>query len=235
MLRFFRFLPIFFAAIAVSVPAFGLEQSTQSYTDLNIVGNFKANERLKWLLYTEGVWNIDNPNNNQFFDQAIFRGGLGYQLTPDLTFWGAYSFVTNNPEGENTYENRVHEQLTWVMGQLSDVTFISNSRVEQRFYSESSEVGYRYRQTLQAVLPPMTEYQLVPVIYDEVYINLNNPDWVGSSTLSENDIFVGVEIPTSKDTAFTVGYTNQYLFNAGGEDGMNHVVYFIFDIGGLSI
>ena len=209
----------------------GIEQTTQSYTDLNIVGDFEQNERLKWLLYTEGVWNIDNPNNSNVFDNAMFRGGLGYAIAPNLTFWAAYSFIVDNPESSNNeYENRLHEQLTWVIGDLADITFVSSSRIEQRLYSESSEVALRYRQTLQAVFPSFSQYNLTPVVFDEVYIPINHPNWVDSSTISENDIFAGIEIPTSEDTAFTVGYMNQYNFDAGGENSMNHIIYFIFDI-----
>lgn len=66
------------------------------------------------------------------------------------------------------------------------------------------------------------------VLADEIFLQLNQPDWVPDRVFSQNRAAIGVEIPVNQSVSYEMGYLNQ--FNVGSPDQMSHVVYFTVNV-----
>lgn len=65
---------------------------------------------------------------------------------------------------------------------------------------------------------------------DQLFINLNHPDWVNTKTIDQNRLLAGINIQASPSTTFIVSYLNQRLTNQPNKQ-INNATYFglVFD------
>lgn len=206
--------------------------------------NFMAWTDFAWQNFTKsGIDYTFNASlrfidNTPTFNQGVFRAGMGYSFSNDLAAWMGYTFVPTQNVGTNffTKEQRSWQQLSWNAITKKSVTVVSDTRLEQRYLSNSSGVGWRLRQRITFDFVPVLHFLPIaatPVIYDEVLLNLSHPQWVGSSTLGQNRFFIGFADRIKKIFVFQLGYLNQYVVasSAGTPNTDNHILSlsFVFD------
>ena len=189
-----------------------------------------------WLsIYNQGrlpaenwYWSVDlQPRwreEGHHFDTLILRPAVFYKATPKTSLWLGYDTINNHPASNATFqENRLWEQWMHQFEPLSDVTFTLRSRFEQRDRENHSDVAHRFRQMVRATTASNLHPQLSWVIWDELFINLNENDWINHKGIDQNRIFLGTNWKFSEFSNLEVGYLNQFI-NSKTIDRENHIL-----------
>lgn len=162
-------------------------------------------------------------SRSQCFDEANLYVGVGYPLTPRMTFWiGNFFNTMNRVEDGNIHQYRIWEQLSWNVVDSPFIKIESRTRLEQRKLEYQTDWALRLREKLTFSFPLTSHYSFI--IYDEFFLNANNPYWVYHSLLNQNRAFAGFSIPLAKSAQLETGYLNQYV--VGNTEQLNHVLCF---------
>lgn len=163
-------------------------------------------------------------NKYKFHSAFLFVGG-GIQTQPNLIFWLMNSWTHTkrlNGSEENLYTLR--EQVNWDFFRNSTLSATSLTRVEERKNTVESTWLARFRENITLRLPFKHWENHSLVLFDEVFINLNHPNWINSNALIEqNRLFIGIGTQFSKAISLDAGYMNQALFK--NTDEVNNVLY----------
>jgi len=197
----------------------------QTWGSVTAIGNFDVlNPKLKNFKYwLEGQGRFGNDTST--FSQGILRTGLGFDLNKNTSIWLGYAWIpTDEPFTKNSFdENRIWQQLLWNK-KYAFASVMSRSRLEQRFVPTGSDVGWRVRQMFKASIPLSFAPSFSLVASEEIFINLNNTNWGANDGFDQNRIFAGIGFNFDKNTKTEIGYMNQYIHKATGQDQMNHLL-----------
>ena len=160
------------------------------------------------------------------FNQSIVRPGIGLSLSKHSAIWAGYGWIRTSPlSGADFDEDRVWQQWTWSKS-CAPITFALRSRLEQRFLETGDDTGWRFRQLFrtQCALPNCP--QLTLVIWDELFIHLNDTDWGAESGFDQNRFFIGFGLRRDPCNRWRteIGYLNQSANVTGGNDRSNHIL-----------
>ena len=104
--------------------------------------------------------------------------------------------------------------------------FTGRLRLEERFNSGGSEIGFRLRPRL-GYDRPFGSHGLHLFATSEHFLNLNTTAWGARGGYERMRNAVGVAIPLGQGLRGEAGYLNQYRFGRnGGRDQMDHVLTF---------
>lgn len=162
-----------------------------------------------------------NFTDNQY-QSTQSEAGLAYKPTTNLSLWLGYTNLIHN--ADETQQHRIWEQALWNITNNNSIRLTSRTRLEERTDIHESQWSTRLRQRLQFAFPKKILNTYTPIIYDELFFNLNNPTWVNNQLLDQNRIFIGLGIPLWKKINVQVGYLNQYQIR-NPENKMNHILY----------
>jgi uncharacterized protein DUF2490 len=176
-------------------------------------------------LWMEGQGRFGDDTSR--FSQGILRLGLGYSVLDNLSFWLGYGWIPNDPvgPGEAFDEHRIWQQMLWTE-KLADGNFMSRSRLEQRFDERGDDVGWRFRQFFKYYQPLSFSPKMSWVIWDEVFIDINTPDWKIDNGFDQNRAFAGLGYQLDKNIRTEFGYINQFIRRPAARDAMNHILSF---------
>ena len=173
-------------------------------------------------------YTFDSPNrfgdNARRFSQGVWRGGIGYTLTPQWSVWVGYGYsdtdvpYTRTPFGEH----RPFQQVTWT-GQQGKFSLNFRHRLEQRLPDTGRDTGLRTRHQLRALHPVAGEPHLSLVFANEIFFNLNATDYGARRGLDQNRAFGGLGWKWSEIVRTETGYLNHYTRRPGRDGRMNHV------------
>jgi len=215
---------LFFLLAVFFVPnclAASTEQSTKLWTSVQKKG-YISRDKWGYLVQLHVRFGDDSPS----FDSGIARLGLGYHSSKTLSFWVGYDFLSKQDVGTIKFseEQRCWQQLSWEIPTLAPSQLIYRARLEERESTKGSGVAFRLRQkiTLKKGNSRMGG-TVVPFVADEIFFNLNHPEWISSKTVDQNRLFVGLDIPLGKGRTLKIGYINQFEFR--DVNRMNHIIY----------
>lgn len=159
------------------------------------------------------------------FPQAnneLLRPAIAYNVTDKLSLWLGYDLFLGiiNP---SFLAHGVWEQAEYILIRNSSMDIVSRSRFAQLFHPVATGVSMRFRERFLFKFKKLTFNSVTPVVFNEAFINTNHPDWVSKKTLSQNRLFVGVQLPIFAHTTLRVGYLNQQFFD--DKTVVNHVMY----------
>ena len=106
---------------------------------------------------------------------------------------------------------------------LAGVTLTSRTRLEQRRREDFQDLGHRVRQMVRATTPSTWHPQLSWVVFDELFINLNQTEWGVRRGIDQNRLFLGMNWKFSDFSNVDVGYLNHFV-NTRTLDRENHVL-----------
>lgn len=224
-MSFFRFDHIFLSRIVCIVAICGAAQA---------MADTEEDGRYWFSIYTQGklpaenfYWSMDTHprwrDEGQHFDQLILRPSVFYKLSPKASVWLGYDTVITDPPGQSSQrENRLWEQFQYQFDALSEVTFTSRTRMEQRRREDFQDVGHRLRQMVRATTPSQLHAQLSWVAFDELFINLNQTEWGARRGIDQNRLFIGANWKLSDFSNVETGYLHQFI-HARVVDRENHV------------
>lgn len=200
---------IFFLFILSYANIFAAENAT--WNEVNLF--YRSKSPWFYALTLEGRTDFDTSSDNQY----IVVPALGYILSQRHELGaGDQFFLTNH--------GHLNEQILWLQDQY-DLIHRTNrilairSRFDQRFSQDNSEIAYRLRERLNYTWNNAIADKYSPVVYDEIFLNLNHPSWVSNKTLSQNRAFAGILLPINLKSAFLVGYLNRADYDP---DEANH-------------
>ena len=161
------------------------------------------------------------------FNQSIFRPGIGYQLNANTNIWIGYAWINSLPaSGAPVFdENRLWQQSLWSK-QVGQQTLFSRSRLEQRFVETGSDTGWRFRQFGKMDRPFHAESPNSFVVWDEIFLDLNETDWGQQGTLSQNRLFIGLgrKLNGPNKPKIEIGYLNQFIRRKAAGDRFHHIL-----------
>ncbi|MFM1977702.1 MAG: hypothetical protein RLZZ151_217 [Pseudomonadota bacterium] len=177
-------------------------------------------ENFYWSLDIHPRWREEGRN----FDTLILRPSLIYKITPKTSIWTGYDTINNHPAGQSSFqENRLWEQVMHQFEQFGALTLTVRTRFEQRDREDYSDIAHRLRQMVRATTPSSLHQQLSWVIWDELFINLNQTDWGVMRGTDQNRLFLGANWKFDELSNLEVGYINQYV-NGKTIDRENHII-----------
>lgn len=172
-------------------------------------------------------WFEVNPrfgDNISEIDQLLIRPAIGYQLTPSLSIWQGYAWITNyQPRFRD--EHRLYQQVSYRRS-FSSFRIFSRTRLEERFLQDAGGAAIRARQMLRADFPFDKDQIWGAVIYDELFVNLNTVRSGPEGGFDQNRFFVGIHRKVNDHLSFDFGYQNQTINTRGPNlaDRMNHII-----------
>ncbi len=212
-----------FGWLAAMFTAFAATPAAAQDEDFNIwAGQFvfvDLDEEGEW--YVRGEAQERFTNDADRLGQLLLRSFVGYRINDKVNVGGGYAYILTDPVGPvEINEHRIYQELNVTLldnGQGFKVT--SRNRLEQRFFEESDQTGWRYRNQVQLRAPISENNSLV--LYTEPFIGLNDSQF-NNGGLAVWRNFAGVSFPVAEGISFTPGYLNQYVFR-DGEDAMQHI------------
>lgn len=158
-------------------------------------------------------------------DQAILRGAIGWKLSPSVSLYQGYAHVAVPIEnGRDIHEHRTFQQLNWTLAAHKGTELTSRSRMEQRWRSNGSDVGWRLREMLRLETPFGSETAPIrALVYGEAFVALNDTDWGARGGFDQMRSFVGTEVRVAGATTLEIGYLNQAINQTRGRTRINHV------------
>lgn len=204
------------AALLAPTPALATEE------DFNIWGGqfvfVDLDEDGDW--YVRGEAQERFTNDADRLGQLLLRSFVGYRISDNIDFGGGYAYILTDPVGPvEVNEHRIYQEVNVALYNANGVKVTSRNRLEQRFYEESDQTGWRYRNLVQATVSISENNNLV--LYTEPFIGLNDVQFNREGVANWRN-FIGVSVPLGENFTLTPGYLNQYVVR-DGEDRMDHI------------
>ncbi len=215
LLSLFLFISLLLSALQVQADT---EEDGRYWFSVYAQGKLPA-DKFNWSMDIHPRWRQEGRE----FDQLILRPAVFYQMNPKTTVWLGYDTIINHPNHQSTQqENRLWQQLTYRFDPVADITFTSRTRLEQRRRENFSDMGHRLRQMVRATML-FAHPQLSLVVWDELFVNLNETDWRAYRGIDQNRLFVGANWKFNDVSNIEMGYINQFV-NTKTVDLENHIL-----------
>lgn len=186
------------------------EIESKLWANIQLSGPLSADKT--WHYYLEPQLRfVDDPYK---FNQANLYAGVYKTVTSSTSLWvGVMRRFEIKSDGDVFLENRLWEQMVVDLYRRDRLKVVSRSRFEQRKNVDSAVIANRFREkfTLQLPIPNRSGYFIE--LADEVFLQLNQPEWVTQRVFSENRASIGLEVPINKIARYEVGYLNQYQYS----------------------
>ena len=210
--------------ILLLLPALGhaeTKENTKSWNMAIITGPLSADKRIKYYLQPQ----INFIDDKYKIHNVLGYVGLGYQLDTYKIAWLMNGYSWGKTASGNIHRiDIIRQQLNWNMSEAGLQHVSSITRLEERKDLGQPMWNVRLRQQIQLRLPFESWPGHAFVTYDEIFINLNHPAWIHSSTFVEqNRIFIGIGTTLSTEAELDIGYINQYQFR-NPHDEMSNVL-----------
>lgn len=200
-------------------PAWSLEEHTKLWSTATILGSFQNDSRWKYYLEPQ----LRFIDDSYKFNQAILVAGAGYQTTSDVILLGGFGwYLTKNLSGDILHEYRLWQQISWLIPSAPTYSLINRTRLEERKLADHPGIAYRFRERLFARIPFKRWPTHSLALYDEIFLNLNQPNWVIPHFFEQNRAFIGIGTELTKTVIFDIGYLNQYLMSSPRQ--MNNIL-----------
>lgn len=198
--------------------AYAIQSYVKSWGFAVVTGSVKQNSNVKYYLQSD----LRFISTRYVFNQFLLLGGLGYVLSPKVTLFGGLGRIEDkNTQGELIKENRLWLQFNWLIYQSTSYSLNSRSRWEANKNLDQPQIAYRLRQRFWLRIPIANWDSHSFSCYDEIFLNLNHPDWVSPFVFAQNRAFIGIGTQLTRSTIIDVGYLNQYLHSH--QNQINHV------------
>lgn len=158
-------------------------------------------------------------------DQLLLRGAVGVKLSPSVTLYQGYAHVVTPVDGGRDFnEERSFQQLNVALGKPFGGELSSRTRLEQRWRSNGSDMGWRLREMIRYEHPLKDGSDAVnALVYAEGFVAFNDTDWGARAGFDQLRSFVGAEVGLPGASTLELGYLNQTIDQTLGRTRMNHV------------
>ena len=210
-------------------PSNSLIQHEGIWPTFNKQGNL--NDKWAYLLHHQARF----LNESHAVKTVLLEDSIGYSLNKDQRVWFGYFFSGNNFGNHSFNEQRIWEQFYWKV-KTNDSHYGFRTRLEQIEFSNRAQNLIMFRQMFAKEF--LTRYQgtINPLIFDEVFVRLNHPDYATQRAFSQNRVFLGFNVYANKNSTWRIGYLNQYETKTPHtQPVMNHILVIAYTFGDASI
>jgi hypothetical protein len=181
------------------------------WTDVHF--RFYENFQPYWILLRPGIsWRVGPP---------VYLT-LGYAWTPS---WARPNHPQDN-ELDFTDEHRAWEQIMWSpVDEKTGFGATLRGRLEQRMRPQiHRDTGLRLRVMVRGQVPLSKRVPLMFIVWDEIFVGLNDAQWGQRRGYDQNRAFAGVGWQIRPTIVrLEVGYQNQWIVRRGA-DAFNHIL-----------
>jgi len=202
--------------------ASSLDHGGQSWSGIESVGTIK-NSDFQYIALLQLRLAFDSP----VFDTGVIRIGLGYPIAKSLNLWFGYDLLPTQNANTRKFsaEERPWQQFLWEMPVKRPGLVMFRCRLEERMNSKEPGLALRLRQRISLQMRNNKIGDIAtPIVSDEIFFNLNHPDWVGHRAINQNRLYAGFDISLSQHRVLQVGYLNQAEFRMNA-NSMSHIVF----------
>ncbi len=182
-------------------------------------GTFKFNDNVGWWLEGQTRWRDVGETYHQF----LVRPALGYWFDDSSAAWVgyAYSRVFNDDGPRGEHRSWIGYNFYWPG--IKPLSVILRTRLEQRWFDRSNEVGHRIRQLVRVSHPIAGLRNVDWVLRNETFFYLNNTDFGALQGYEDNRAFIGIAIHRHDKSRMEFGYMNK--FGRGRpNDTIDHII-----------
>jgi len=169
----------------------------------------------RWDYYLEVQPRIDLEDQER--TRILLRPAVIFNLDADQSLWAG---VLDLRDAEFDHQ----EFRTWEQYQRNDkiegVILLNRTRFEERIKSGESNIGLRLRHMLRAQIPFSEHKNWSVVVFDEIFLGLNQNASQAVQGFDQNRLFGGFRVDLRPDTRLEFGYMNQITGNR-----MNHIPF----------
>lgn len=208
-------LALLFAILAS--PALAQDQDEQLWIKLGT--SVKLAKNLEFELET----NQRLSNDRDGLYESQYLAAISFEMVNGVTLTGGLNRIVERRDGETTAtEWRPRQQISFPIAKIGPGDLAGRVRLEQRFRSNSNDVGHRVRPEISYSLPLRKSLDLE--FAHESYFNLNSTDFGQESGHDRIRNSAALSFPIAKSLKAEVGYMNQYRFNGNDRDLMEHAL-----------
>ncbi len=195
------------------------EEDGRYWLNISLLGNLPAND-WNWTLDLRPRWRDEGRN----FDQLVVAGYVNKKLSNQLSLGLGIDHVVTHPASRESFqENRVAAQMHYKFDDILGLKLQSRTRFEFRAREGFDDTAYRLREQMRISYPLAFNPKLSLLVFDELFLNLNDTDWNVRRGIDQNRVFVGVAYQVDSHTGVEFGYLNQYV-NTRTVDRENHIL-----------
>ncbi|MEQ8205883.1 MAG: DUF2490 domain-containing protein [Woeseia sp.] len=213
-------------AIATSTPAVAADEANGVRIIFAASNNIRRNGTpTRWRYGVDApLGHYERGSGTDFYG---LRPSLGYDLKSNMTVWAGFGYFVSEPKGgSRRHERRWWQQFNWTAKHWDWGTLVLRTRLEERDFENTRDVGVRFRQQLLLAMPlPSKTATLIASV--EHHSNLRDTDWGASSGFEQFRSYLGLRLPVHNKLMIEVGYMNQ-LIDRHSEDAMNHIAMLQF-------
>jgi hypothetical protein len=208
--------------------AFALEVNDKFWLSAVVDKPLTEDHQWRYLIYTSTRF-IDTRHPWQM---AIIEGALGYNIRADQTLWAGYRWNGIDPNNKFVQVNFLLQQLSWRIKDTGSYYTKLRSRFEEFMPNHINQVAVRLRERFFVEFPVSWIGRIHPVVYDEIFFQLNNTTYTSHSLFSQNRLFLGFNYVVTHNTFWEIGYMNQYVMNTpvNPENELSHVISATFNV-----
>ena len=155
------------------------------------------------------------------------RMAVGYEVNDRITIYQGFVYQ-ELLDGATRHEKRSYQQADLDVASGTWGTLKARLRLEQRWFSNGSEMGLRFREQLRYEKAlTVNEEPLVGVLTAEAFANVLTADYGARRGFESARLFAGVRIPIDEQSTET-GYQAQISAPPGDERRLDHVLLVTF-------
>ena len=198
-----------------------LAAKNQNGTWLGTFSKKQLSETYSYWIETQVRYNTDLGNTSQI----LYRTGLLQKVSQSEGVGYLYGYIQSG----NTREHRFTVQHTQKYGQAVGLSFSHRARFESRYLEKTTqtyETAGRFRYLLRAEQDESSGYNLV--LWDEIFLNLNETEWNGDQTNDRNRFFIGFKRKFLESNRVEFGYLNQFVARESGGISEHIATLYVF-------
>lgn len=216
----------------LSQPSIAAIQRESLWMGFSNQQHFLQNKKWLYLQHAQvRVMNLPHPVRT-----ILNENNIGYSINSTQQVWLGYYLADNDIFHQENIENRLLQQFSWNLVDNSYQRVSSRTRLEEFAYTNRSQNLVELRQLFAHESLTFYDGHINPLVYEEVFFRLNHPRYASDHALSQNRLFLGVNIYQSHHAYWRIGYLNQYLSgNRDGKSELNHVLNITYVFGDIKI
>ncbi len=168
--------------------------------------HIRLSQESPFALYSELQTRVQQDLVASRGNRMLFRTGLRYTLNPAWSITLGHAWTPNLSPFKN--ENRIWQQAQ-TQSRFGSWLFMSRTRFEQRWIEGIQSTSHRFRELIRF------NYELNPdfsiASWDELFINLNQPQANTRLGFDQNRAFLGINIGIGGKTRLETGYMHNHI------------------------
>ena len=156
-----------FVLLILSINSFAIINQAKLWGGIDISGSLFDNSNF---LYDFAPQTRTNLTTHEY-QETQTNLALGYKILPNFTLWQGYTSIL---PGTSTTQNNYWQQGVWEIVEQPHFNLENRMRIDERRRVGELQWSDRFRDRILLSFPAMLFNKLTPIIYDEVFFNLNN-------------------------------------------------------------